>query len=315
MHSKVLPLKESVSHGTLDFPCAGYRAVYTEYPTPIPYDCKHHWHEELEILFFEHGKYHMELGADHYEITRPCLCFVRSTEFHGFYCEEDYVESAIVFSPSMLTFSENDAGQNEYIQPLIHNEIFLPRFLFPDHPYFSTVLFYYRNILQILNPVTADYVTSHRTVHTSASGQLLIKSSLLGIIATLAQANLLTSQPLQTDTRIDVLKDSISYMKEHYAEKIYIADLASLANMNEQYYCRFFKKMIGKSPIQYLNELRVIQSMKLLRESNDSVMNISLECGFNNLGNYMKFFRLVTSTTPLQYRKTAEQKKMEEINQ
>lgn len=306
MNSKLLPKKESVSHGTADFPCAGYRAVYTEYPTPIPYDCKHHWHEELEILFFEQGNYHLELGAEHIEITRPCLCFVRSTEFHAFYCEKDYVESAIVFSPSMLSFFGNDTCQNEYIQPLIDNEIFLPRFLFSDDPYFSSVLFYYRSILQILNPVTTDYANAHRTIHTTPAGQLLIKASLLGIIATLASANLLTTQPVQSDTRIDLIKDSIIYMKTHYAEKIYIGDLAALASMNEQYYCRFFKKMIGKSPIQYLNELRIQHSMRLLRDTNASVMDISLECGFNNLGNYMKFFRSLTGTTPLQYRKSVK---------
>lgn len=310
MLTKVLPLKESVSHGTVQFPCAGYRAVYTEYPTPIPYDCKHHWHEELEILFFEQGCYQLEIGTQHYEITKPCLCFVRSAEFHAFYCEKDYVESAIVFSPSMLRFSENDEGQNEYIQPLIDNEIFLPRFLFSDDPYFSSVLFYYRTILQILNPLSTDYANAHRTIHTTASGQLLIKASLLGIISTLAQAQLLTSQPIPSDARIDLIKDSITHMKTHFSEKIYISDLAQLANMNEQYYCRFFKKMIGKSPIQYLNELRVLHSMQLLRDTNESVMNISLECGFNNLGNYMKFFRSLTSTTPLQYRKNVKQEQL-----
>ncbi len=306
MNTKVLPLKENAQHGTIDFPCAGYRAVYTEYNTPTPYDCKHHWHEEVEILFFERGTYRLEVGLEHYEIDEPCFCFVRSTEFHAFYCKEDYVESAIVFSPSMLLFSNNDDSQNEYLLPFINNDIFMPRFLFSDHPCFPTVLQYYRSIIQTLNPITADYATTHRTKHTSASGQLLIKASLLGILATLAEAQLLTSQPVTADARIELIKASIRYMKEHYAEKIYVSDLAQLANMNEQYYCRFFKRIIGKSPITYLNELRIIKSMRLLQETNESVTDISLECGFNNLGNFMKFFKEQTGSTPLQYRKSAK---------
>ena len=102
---------------------------------------------------------------------------------------------------------------------------------------------------------------------------------------------------------MDVLKESITYMRNHYSEKIYISDLADLANMNEQYYCRFFKKAIGKTPIEYLNELRIQRSMRLLQSSQKSVLEISLECGFNNLGNYMRTFKKVTGTTPLQYRK------------
>ena len=124
------------------------------------------------------------------------------------------------------------------------------------------------------------------------------------MLALLEDANLLTAEVSSQDRRVDVLKESITYMRNHYSEKIYISDLADLANMNEQYYCRFFKKAIGKTPIEYLNELRIQRSMRLLQSSQKSVLEISLECGFNNLGNYMRTFKKVTGTTPLQYRKS-----------
>ena len=79
--------------------------------------------------------------------------------------------------------------------------------------------------------------------------------------------------------------------------------------MNEQYFCRFFKKALGKSPISYLNEYRIKQAMLLLQTTDMPVMDICLDCGFNNLGNFLREFKKNTGLTPLQYRKCHAEKK------
>ena len=66
---------------------------------------------------------------------------------------------------------------------------------------------------------------------------------------------------------------------------------------------RFFKKVIGRSPMEYVNEYRIKKAMHYLKESDLTVTEICLECGYNNLGNFLREFRKYTSTTPLQYRK------------
>ena len=67
-----------------------------------------------------------------------------------------------------------------------------------------------------------------------------------------------------------------------------------------------FKKAIGHSPIEYLNEYRIRQAKRLLEKTDLQVMEVCLECGFNNLGNFLQEFRKHTGTTPLQYRKQME---------
>ena len=98
-------------------------------------------------------------------------------------------------------------------------------------------------------------------------------------------------------------KRQTSFMQENYKEKIYIRDLAGLIGMNEQYFCRFFKKVIGRSPMEYVNEYRIKKAIHYLKESDLTVTEICLECGYNNLGNFLREFRKYTSTTPLQYRR------------
>jgi len=65
----------------------------------------------------------------------------------------------------------------------------------------------------------------------------------------------------------------------------------------------FLKKAIGMSPIEYLNEYRIRQAVRLLKASSLPVTEICLDCGYNNMGNFLREFRKYTGTTPLQYRK------------
>ena len=102
---------------------------------------------------------------------------------------------------------------------------------------------------------------------------------------------------------------AISVLKRHYDEKIYIRDLAKLINMNEQYFCRFFKKSIGRSPMVYINEFRIRQAMHFLEDTDESVTEVAMECGYNNLGNFLREFHRQTGTTPLKYRKNSQNKK------
>ncbi|MEG2773771.1 MAG: AraC family transcriptional regulator, partial [Acetivibrio sp.] len=113
---------------------------------------------------------------------------------------------------------------------------------------------------------------------------------------------LLTENREIIDPRVGVLKKVISFIEQKYQEKIYVNQLAKLANMNEQYFCRFFKKSIGKTPIEYVNEYRIKKAKHLLKDTELSVMEVCMETGFNNLGNFMREFRKYNQTTPLQYR-------------
>uniref|UniRef100_UPI000ABC31B4 hypothetical protein n=1 Tax=Clostridium sp. NkU-1 TaxID=1095009 RepID=UPI000ABC31B4 len=70
--------------------------------------------------------------------------------------------------------------------------------------------------------------------------QLQIKSSLIKMLAVLYKFRLFSDSYRDTDTRVELIKTSITFIRNHYREKIYIRDLASLVNMNEQYFCRFF---------------------------------------------------------------------------
>ena len=65
---------------------------------------------------------------------------------------------------------------------------------------------------------------------------------------------------------------------------------------------RFFKKYIGMSCIQYINNLRLDNASKLLTTTNKTIMEISLDVGFDNLSYFNKLFKRKYNMTPKAFR-------------
>lgn len=106
---------------------------------------------------------------------------------------------------------------------------------------------------------------------------------------------------------LKLFKNHLLTFISHYGEKFYVHTLAQNAGLNEQYFCRFFKKYIGKTPVAYINEYRIGRAIILLQDTQRPVMDICLDCGFHNLGNFLKEFQKKNRKTPLQYRKSFSQ--------
>lgn len=291
-------LREDRRHGAGSFRC-GY---YNTDPANDSFVVSLHWHEEPEIIYFQKGNFTVEINMDRYEVNSECLFFVRSGELHRIICEEPCIESALVFSPYLLSFVTNDAAQNEVVAPLSQETLLFPRRMTPEHPAYADTLVQYHRITSHLK--ADEFLTPP-----SASDQLYIKAGLLNMLALLSEHHLLHTAREAHNESIESIKTVLSFIHEHYPEKIFVKDLAALLNLNEQYFCRFFRKSVGQSPISYLNGYRIKRAIELLADTDLAVTDICLECGFHNFGNFLREFRSQTGTTPLQYRIERQSKK------
>ena len=94
------------------------------------------------------------------------------------------------------------------------------------------------------------------------------------------------------------------YINTRLEAPIFREELAELVNLSPDAFGRFFRSRMGKPLSLFVNELRVSRACRLLTETEESVMSIALECGFENLSNFNRQFLRHTRTTPRQYRKT-----------
>ncbi len=92
------------------------------------------------------------------------------------------------------------------------------------------------------------------------------------------------------------------YIELHFAENITVSALAKLGCVSESTFNRRFKKETGRTPIEYLIDIRIAQAKKLLRRKNLSVTEVAMRCGFGTGAHFTACFVQKTGATPSEYR-------------
>jgi AraC-like DNA-binding protein len=99
----------------------------------------------------------------------------------------------------------------------------------------------------------------------------------------------------------DRIQSIYNYTISNYKNKIELKEIAAVAKISPNSFCKFFKTKSRKTYTQFLNEIRVGQACKLLIENDLTVKEICYDCGFYNFTSFHKYFREITGKTPLKY--------------
>lgn len=97
--------------------------------------------------------------------------------------------------------------------------------------------------------------------------------------------------------------DIMSFIRDNYRNKIELEELANEAKMTKNSFCRYFKQKTGKSPVQFISELRIAHACRLLESESITLKEVCYESGFNNFVSFHKVFKNQLTITPIQYRK------------
>jgi AraC-like DNA-binding protein/uncharacterized RmlC-like cupin family protein len=132
---------------------------------------------------------------------------------------------------------------------------------------------------------------------------------ILQILANSKEYNILNASGItliiqgQDTNRIDTV---YKYVREHFTETIQLDDIASEVNMTVPSFCRYFKKVTGKTFTEFVNEFRIVHACKLLSEEQFTIAEICYESGFNNFSHFNRLFKQKTGKNPNAYRRGVE---------
>ena len=102
--------------------------------------------------------------------------------------------------------------------------------------------------------------------------------------------------------RIDTV---LKYISDNYTQYISLKDVADVACMTTNSFCRFFKKMTNKSFTQFLNEVRVRNASRLLVQNEElSISEVCYMVGYQSITNFNRQFKQIMGSPPNQYRHT-----------
>lgn len=279
-------LKENRNHGDVLFPFGYYSMNYHD--TGAIVDC--HWHDELEFLLIDHGSAIFQVGDRQYELYKGQALFIHSGVIHsGYSTQNSWGFSAIVFHSDLLNSNPYDQIQGKYINSILENQNQFINVIKGEEPWEKEILKHLKKTMEIARKMEYTY-------------ELLIKSRLYHIFAILLQNENETDEPLYP-YKANQLKAAIQHIQENYMQRIHIQELSRLVNMSEGHFCRYFKKIVMKSPIEYLNYYRIMKASLLLRNTNSKIIDIAMDVGFNNFSYFINRFKYFMKVTPARYRK------------
>ena len=98
------------------------------------------------------------------------------------------------------------------------------------------------------------------------------------------------------------VEEAVIYMNSHYSSPLQISDIADHVSLSRYYFTRLFRKETGRTPNEYLADVRINAAKEMLTDKILSIAEIAERCGFSNTSHFTRFFREKTGQTPAAFR-------------
>jgi AraC-like DNA-binding protein/quercetin dioxygenase-like cupin family protein len=249
-----------------------------------------HWHDCLEITSVREGRADYFVEGETYGMARGDLIVFNEVEPHGWVVREGETMSALVatFSPSLVAEGAS-LFDYEYLRPFRERgSNFRNRLAAGDEGA--------SRLVALLEEARAEFEAGE------PGYRLMIKAIVLQLLTLLQRCY---SRGQQRDEALESRRaalervaGALDLIQERFREDISLDDAAREAGMSPHYFSSYFKRATGSSFIEQLTRLRVCKARELARSTDRTLVDIAMECGFNNMANFYRAYRRVFGAPP-----------------
>ena len=256
---------------------------------------KWHYHPEVELIHFEKGSGTQFIGDNIRQFNTGDIVMVGSYLPHYWRFDDVYFsrENNAEVDIRVAHFCENFWG-NDFLQ-------------LPENKMIKTVLEKARRGIQITGKAKKTIAEiMGRLLVAEGAKRILLLIEVLNAIAECDQADSLSSigfSPNVEESRNDSINVIYEYSLANFKNKIHMDELAELAGVSPNSFCRYFKSRTHKTYSKFLLEIKVGHACKLLIENRLPLKQLCYESGFNNFANFHKYFKRITGKSPLNYQR------------
>lgn len=282
-------LKENTAHGNFILPFSKYNCHFSNDFKTVPI----HWHEEIEITFINKGCGTYKIDLIPYSLNEGDIVIVKPLSLHSIHKKdnEHMIWKSIVFNLNMLNSALTDGCLIKYFAPILNKQNTLPTILNKNS----------KGYIEISQTLVKIYECYDKKEY---GFELELKSYLYYFFFLIYKNDLFLQKKesnLSNDT-INKIKTILNYIKNNLTTNLLIKDIASICNFSEYHFMRFFKKYIGMTCIEYINNCRLELASELLSSTDKAILDISFEVGYNNVSYFNKVFKNKYNLTPKQFR-------------
>lgn len=276
--------KEVVQRGTAFFPIQYYwnNTSSSLYNLPV------HWHLDYEFIHVVEGSYNLFWGGKKTVLNEDEYCIIQDGVLHG---DDEKIESckyeSLVFDFNLIR--TKNFLHNSFLNDIAEHRVILNKKITINDSFVKKEV---DSIFEFMKNKEPGF-------------ELFTVGRLLCFFAYVKKEKLYSEDEKVLDKnkiRTEQLKAVLNLISENYNKDLSLDDMADKAGMSPKYFCRVFREMTHRTPIEYLNAYRIDQSCTLLRNSDDSLINIAYNCGFNDFSYFIKIFKKYKGMTPHKYR-------------
>ena len=262
----------------------------------VPYiNNRWHLHSELELIHFKKGEGTQFIGDNIKRFKSGDVVLVGANLPHYWRFDDIFFEEEAkgMTDIRVVHFSENFLGE-EFLQ-------------LPENNNIRAVFDKAKRGLQIQGKERQKIAEIlEQLLFVEGTQRIILMIEALAIISSGKQFSILSSIGFKPDNLVqesDRINAIYEYSLKNFKRKIQLEEIAEVANISPNSFCRYFKSKTRKTYSQFLIELRVGHACKLLIENNQCLKRLCYESGFNNFTSFHKYFKTITGKSPLIYQK------------
>ena len=269
--------------------------LHNEYPyafhhvslirTAVPW----HWHEALEFDYVVSGSVKVSTAGQTQTFRKGEGFFINTNVLTAMENLEDCLLDSHLFHPVFLGGHFKSVFETKYLNPVLQNKTLDLLPLRGDTPESRQLLSCLRQLARLQSHKDTEFQT-----------RSVLGEAWLLLLRELEHAHLQAAPAKNQDRLLTML----SFIQEHFAEKLTLEEIADSAAVSTRECLRCFRSAIDRSPIEYLTDYRLQMARKLLETTDLPVTEIALRTGFGSSSYFTKMFRRTSGITPVAHRRS-----------
>ncbi len=244
-----------------------------------------HFHYDIEIIFVLDGEIELTMGQKVYNLDVGDIILINSQTSHSFkwtagnnallFLQMDpIIFQSVEKRSEIYTFSCNTASGDGKEKSFIDLRRSLSRIGWEIYNHDKGFRYYIKSeIFNIIGLLIRNFETA------SENRSLIRKDD------------------------IDRIKKIVNYVEMNYTSKIQLDDISNHVNLSTHRFSHYFREKMGMTFQKYLSHIRVGHAKEMLTGTNNTILEISMECGFGSTSGLHRQFNQIISLSPGDFRK------------